>query len=71
MGLLAQQLRGVSDLITRDVTYDDAVATARLAPSGITCPPLESYLDVLLSHVEERASDKGGTRTKDAADVIG
>jgi nucleoside-diphosphate-sugar epimerase len=71
VGLLAQQLRSVSDLITRDVTYDDAVATARLAPSGIRCPPLDSYLDVLLAHVEARAHEKGGTRPKEPADVVG
>jgi nucleoside-diphosphate-sugar epimerase len=71
MGLLAQQLRTVSDLITRDVTYDDATATARLAPSGITCPPLESYLDVLLSHVEARASEKGSMRLREPADAVG
>jgi thioester reductase-like protein len=71
MGMLAQQLRTVSDLITRDVTYDDAIATARLAASGITCPPLESYLDVLLSHVEARASEKGSLRPTEAADAVG
>jgi nucleoside-diphosphate-sugar epimerase len=70
VGLLAQQLRAVSDLITRDVTYDDAVAVARLAPSGIACPPLESYLDVLLSHVEARAQDRGAMRAREPADVV-
>lgn len=70
VGLLAQQLRAVSDLITRDVTYDDAIARARLAPSGIACPPLETYLDVLLSHVEARASDQGAGRPKEPADVV-
>jgi nucleoside-diphosphate-sugar epimerase len=71
VGLLAQQLRAVGDLITRDVTYDDATATARLAPNGIRCPPLESYLDVLLAHVEARAHDKGSMRPKEPADVVG
>jgi thioester reductase-like protein len=71
VGLLAQQLRAVSDLITRDVTYDDATARARLEPRGLQCPPLDSYLDVLLSHVESRAHDKQGGRAKDPADVVG
>jgi nucleoside-diphosphate-sugar epimerase len=70
VGLLAQQLRAVGDLVLRDVTYDDATATARLAPSGIRCPPLASYLDVLLAHVEVRAHDKLSTRAKEPADVV-
>jgi nucleoside-diphosphate-sugar epimerase len=70
VGLLAQKLRSVSELITRDVTYDDANAIARLEPLGIRCPPLESYLDVLLSHVELRAREKRSGRTQEPADVV-
>jgi nucleoside-diphosphate-sugar epimerase len=71
VGLLTQHLRAVGDLITRDVTYDDAVASSHLEPAGIRCPPLESYLDVLLAHVEARARDKGSMRPKEPADVVG
>lgn len=73
VGLLVQNLRVVTDLITTPVSYDDSVARAELAGSGITCPPLESYLDVLLSHLEQRVkeqrlNDRAG---KDAWDVAG
>lgn len=71
VGLLAQKLRAVGELVTRDVTYDDAVATSRLEPTAIRCPPLESYLDVLLAHVEERARDTGSIRPREPVDVAG
>jgi len=72
VGLLAQKLRAVGDLVTRDVTYDAAVAVERLRGSSIACPPLETYLDVLLGHVESRIregrfADVQGTEPIDAA----
>lgn len=72
VGLLAQKLRTVGDLVTRDVTYDASLATERLHGSGIECPPLETYLDTLLAHVEDRIregrfADARGTEPFDAA----
>lgn len=58
IGLLAQNLRSVIELITTPVSYEDRVALELLAPAGIACPPLESYLDVLLSHVAARVAEK-------------
>ncbi|HEY3495798.1 MAG TPA: SDR family oxidoreductase [Polyangiaceae bacterium] len=72
VGLLVQNLRTVTDLITTPVSYDDSVARAELAGSGIVCPPLESYLDVLLSHLEERVKQQRlNERGKEAWDVAG
>jgi thioester reductase-like protein len=73
MGLLVQNLRVVTDLITTPVNYDDTLARTELEQSGIRCPRLESYLDVLLSHLEQRVKEqrfheRGG---KDAWNVAG
>jgi thioester reductase-like protein len=72
-GLLVQNLRAATDLITTPVSYDDRLARAELANTGIACPPLESYLGVLLSELErrvkeQRLNERGG---KDAWDVAG
>jgi thioester reductase-like protein len=56
--LLAQNLRGMIELISAPVSYDDKVALELLGPVGLACPPLESYLPVLLSHVTERVAEK-------------
>lgn len=58
LGLLAQNLRSVIELISTPVSYDDRVALELLGPAGIACPRLESYLDVLLSHVAARVAEK-------------
>jgi thioester reductase-like protein len=73
VGLLVQNLRSVTELITTPVTYDDAQAAEELGRAGISCPPLESYLELLLSHLErrvkeQRLNERGG---KDAWDVAG
>jgi hypothetical protein len=71
MGLLAQTLRAVGELVARDVSFDAALATERLSGSGIECPPIESYLEILLQQVAERLRTKRGgePRGKDPADV--
>jgi nucleoside-diphosphate-sugar epimerase len=73
LGLLAQNLRGLSELIANPVSYDDRVALELLAPAKVSCPPLEAYLDVLLSHVAERVAEKRVTETahKEPWDVAG
>ena len=73
VGLLAQNLRAVVELISTPASYDDKNAQELLAPRGITCPPLESYLDVLLSHVAARVADKRVTDAspKEPWDVAG
>ncbi len=58
VGLLAQNLRGIIDLISNPVTYDDRLALELLGPAGISCPPLEAYLGVLLSHVADRVAER-------------
>jgi len=58
LGLVAQNLRSLIELITNPARYDDAAARALLAGPGEACPPLESYLDVLLSHVAARVAEK-------------
>jgi len=58
LSLVAQNLRGVIELITNSATYDDRVARALLEPAGLGCPSLETYLPVLLEHVGERVADK-------------
>lgn len=58
VGLLAQNLRTMIDLISNPVSYDDRVAASLLGPLGIRCPVLETYLDVLLAHVEARVAEK-------------
>jgi thioester reductase-like protein len=57
-GLLAQNLRSLVELVTNPASYDDRLARELLAPEGLTCPPLESYLGVLLSHVAVRVEEK-------------
>lgn len=73
IGLIAQNLRSVIELISSPVSYDDRVALELLGPAGITCPPLESYLDVLLSHVAARVAEKRVTlvQQKEPWDVAG
>jgi thioester reductase-like protein len=73
VGLLVQNLRSVTELISTPVTYDDTLAREELARAGVACPPLDSYLDVLLAELErrvkeQRLNDRGG---KDAWDVAG
>ncbi|HTQ05687.1 MAG TPA: SDR family oxidoreductase [Polyangiaceae bacterium] len=58
LGLLAQNLRSIIELISTPVSYDDRVALELLGPAGIACPPLESYLGVLLSYVAARVAEK-------------
>jgi nucleoside-diphosphate-sugar epimerase len=58
LGLLAQNLRGIIELISNPVSYEDRLALELLAPAKVTCPPLEAYLDVLLSHVAERVAER-------------
>jgi hypothetical protein len=31
-------------------TYDTAEATALLKPRGVTCPPFESYVDIVVDY---------------------
>ena len=56
--LLARRIRGVAELLTNTARYDDRSAVELLAPAGIVCPPISSYLPVLLSHVEARVAEK-------------
>ena len=56
--LLVKNLRAVLDLITSTVDYDERNARRLLAGSGIECPPLEAYLDVLLEDVERRVRER-------------
>jgi thioester reductase-like protein len=58
LGLVAQNLRSLVELITNPARYDDAVARELLPGPDERCPPLESYLDVLLSHVAARVAEK-------------
>lgn len=58
LGLVAQNLRSLVELITNPARYDDAVARELLPGPDDACPPLESYLDVLLSHVAVRVAEK-------------
>jgi len=68
----------VPDLMQRGVTFvvcNVALRTLakRLAPAGISCPPLEAYLDVLLSHVAERVAERrvSDTPHKEPWDAVG
>jgi thioester reductase-like protein len=58
IGLVTQNLRGMLELIANSARYDDRVARELLLEAGLGCPPLESYLDVLLSHVAARVAEK-------------
>ena len=58
VGLLARKLRMVSELMGSDAQYDDKNARELLSPSRVECPPLESYLDVMLEHVERRVAER-------------
>jgi thioester reductase-like protein len=53
--LVASQLRSLQSLLTTPVSYDDRNALALLAKSGLSCPPLEAYLPVLIEEVQARA----------------
>jgi len=56
--LLARKLRLVSELIGTDAAYDNRNALEILSPSRVDCPPLESYLDAMLEHVERRVAER-------------
>jgi thioester reductase-like protein len=73
LSLLAQNLRGMIELISTPVSYDDRVARELLGPLGIACPPLSEYLDVLLSHVAARVAERRVTDVphKEPWDVAG
>ena len=58
IGLVAQNLRSVIELIANPASYDDRIAQELLRDASLGCPPLESYLDVLLSHVSMRVAEK-------------
>ncbi|HVZ31578.1 MAG TPA: hypothetical protein VG963_04085, partial [Polyangiaceae bacterium] len=56
---LVHAQRALLDELGREVTYDDRNAQAVLTKSGLSCPPLASYLDKLVAHVEhERKSER-------------
>ena len=73
VGLLARRLRIVSELIGTDAAYDDRHAVEILAQTSVECPPLESYLDVMLEHVERRVAERriGEHESTEASDVAG
>jgi thioester reductase-like protein len=73
LSLLAQNLRGMIELISTPVSYDDRVALELLGPLGIVCPPLSEYLEVLLAHVAARVTEKRVTDSpqKEPWDVAG
>jgi hypothetical protein len=58
LGLVAQNLRSLVELITNPARYDDSVARELFPGPDDRCPPLETYLDVLLSHVSARVAEK-------------
>ncbi|HEX6767514.1 MAG TPA: SDR family oxidoreductase, partial [Polyangiaceae bacterium] len=58
VGLLARKFRLVSDLVGTDAQYDNRNAVELLSPSRVECPPLESYVDVMLEHVERRVAER-------------
>lgn len=56
---LVHAQRALLDELGREVTYDDRNAHTVLTKSGLSCPPLASYLDKLVAHVEhERKTDR-------------
>jgi nucleoside-diphosphate-sugar epimerase len=57
VGLLARKLRVVSEFLGSEATYDNRTALELLLPSRVECPPLESYLDVMLDYVERRVTE--------------
>lgn len=70
--LLTKSPRALLDLLSTHVAYDTRHADELLARDGLTCPPLESYVGAMVSHVEERISGGNLARTKrgDTHDLI-
>lgn len=50
--------RAFVDELTHDVRYDTKNADQILAGTGIACPPLTSYLEVIVAAVQDRARDQ-------------
>jgi thioester reductase-like protein len=50
--------RAFLEQLATEVVYDDRNARELLAGRGITCPPFESYVDVLVSHVREQQAKR-------------
>jgi hypothetical protein len=48
----------VSELVGSSATYDNRTAVELLSDSRVECPPLESYVDVMLGHVERRIAER-------------
>jgi nucleoside-diphosphate-sugar epimerase len=73
IGLLARKLRQVSELVGSDAAYDNRNALELLSESRVECPPLESYLDVMLEHVERRVAERklGHAASTEASHVAG
>ncbi|MDB4985680.1 MAG: Sorbitol-6-phosphate 2-dehydrogenase [Myxococcaceae bacterium] len=56
---LAHAQRALVDELGTGIRYDDRNAYTLLARGGLSCPPFESYVGKLVSHVErERKSDR-------------
>jgi thioester reductase-like protein len=69
MDRIAKSPRALVDALTTPVTYDARNADELLASLGVgACPPLETYVDKLVSYLQERVRQRRETK-KAAAEV--
>jgi thioester reductase-like protein len=66
---IAKSPRAFVEMLTTPVIYDARNADGLLASLGVeTCPPLETYVDRLVEHVQERVRQRRATK-KTAAEI--
>jgi thioester reductase-like protein len=67
---IAKSPRAFLDAMMVPVTYDCSNADDLLAGTGITCPPLDSYVDRLVTHVQQWLDARSTRRDADQHDPL-
>jgi thioester reductase-like protein len=67
---IAQSPRAFLEAMVVNVTYDHANADELLQNTGITCPPLETYVDRLVAHVQKWLEARAEKREAEQRDPL-
>jgi len=67
---LMRSPRAFLDAITTPVTYDTRNARELLDGTGIECPPLATYVEHLVTHVQKRLQERASSREADEHDPL-
>ncbi|MBL8607156.1 MAG: SDR family oxidoreductase [Myxococcales bacterium] len=67
---IAQSPRAFLEALATPVSYSTAGTTELLVDKGIQCPPFETYVDKIVTYVEQRLREKRARRDVDAPDPL-